>query len=160
MTPGPRCWPNWASSPRPSTTSWPARSSQRSRRESHSAVRRSPARSEKTREEKRFLRSDHDKNGAISRDEFLAARRRNFGFRFEARGLVVTVVRDVDRLSLFELASEIQRLSDAVQSGSASREDLSVERAREVYRVEVDVAAGAVDKAATRALRHAGGEGG
>ncbi|WP_116090153.1 EF-hand domain-containing protein [Sphingomonas crusticola] len=37
-----------------------------------------PAASEKTREEKRFSRSDHDKNGAISRDEFLAARHRNF----------------------------------------------------------------------------------
>ena len=37
-----------------------------------------PAASEKTREEKRFSRSDHDKNGAISQDEFLAARRRNF----------------------------------------------------------------------------------
>lgn len=37
-----------------------------------------PAASEKTREEKRFSRSDHDKNGAISRDEYLAARHRNF----------------------------------------------------------------------------------
>ena len=37
-----------------------------------------PAASEKTREEKRFSRSDHDKNGIISQDEFLAARRRNF----------------------------------------------------------------------------------
>jgi hypothetical protein len=37
-----------------------------------------PAASEKTREDKRFSRSDHDKNGIISRDEFFAARRRNF----------------------------------------------------------------------------------
>lgn len=37
-----------------------------------------PAASEKTREEKRFSRYDHDKNGAISRDEFLAARRKAF----------------------------------------------------------------------------------
>jgi N-methylhydantoinase B len=37
---------------------------------------------------------------------------------------------------------------------------VSVARAREVYRVEVDVAARAVDAAATRALRHAGGAGG
>ena len=37
-----------------------------------------PAASEKTREEKRFSRSDHDKNGLISRDEYLAARKRNF----------------------------------------------------------------------------------
>jgi hypothetical protein len=37
-----------------------------------------PEASEKTREEKRLSRIDHDKNGQVSRDEFLAARRRNF----------------------------------------------------------------------------------
>jgi hypothetical protein len=37
-----------------------------------------PMASEKTREEKRLSRIDHDKNGEVSRDEFLAARRRNF----------------------------------------------------------------------------------
>jgi len=37
-----------------------------------------PMASEKTREEKRLSRLDHDKNGEVSRDEFLAARRRNF----------------------------------------------------------------------------------
>lgn len=37
-----------------------------------------PVASERTREEKRFGRADHDKNGAISRDEYLAARHRNF----------------------------------------------------------------------------------
>jgi hypothetical protein len=37
-----------------------------------------PMASEKTREEKRLSRIDHDKNGQVSRDEFLAARRRNF----------------------------------------------------------------------------------
>jgi hypothetical protein len=37
-----------------------------------------PAASEKTREERRLSRIDHDKNGEVSRDEFLAARRRNF----------------------------------------------------------------------------------
>jgi hypothetical protein len=37
-----------------------------------------PAASEKTREEKRFSRYDHDRNGAVSRDEFLASRRRAF----------------------------------------------------------------------------------
>lgn len=37
-----------------------------------------PAASEKTREEKRFSRYDHDRNGAVSRDEFLAARRKAF----------------------------------------------------------------------------------
>ncbi len=37
-----------------------------------------PAASEKTREEKRFSRYDKDKNGAIAREEFLAARRKAF----------------------------------------------------------------------------------
>jgi hypothetical protein len=37
-----------------------------------------PAASEKTREEKRLSRIDKDKNGTVSRDEFLAARQRNF----------------------------------------------------------------------------------
>jgi hypothetical protein len=37
-----------------------------------------PAATDETREQKRFSRADHDKNGAISRDEFLAARHRNF----------------------------------------------------------------------------------
>jgi hypothetical protein len=37
-----------------------------------------PRASEKTREEKRFARYDKDKNGGVSRDEFLAARKRAF----------------------------------------------------------------------------------
>lgn len=37
-----------------------------------------PLASEKTREQKRFSRYDHDKNGAVSREEFLAARRKAF----------------------------------------------------------------------------------
>lgn len=37
-----------------------------------------PQASEKTREEKRFSRYDHDKNGAVSREEFLMARRKAF----------------------------------------------------------------------------------
>jgi|KBSMisStaDraftv2_1062788.scaffolds.fasta_scaffold26336_4 hypothetical protein len=37
-----------------------------------------PAADDKTREEKRFSRADHDKNGIVSRDEFLVARHRNF----------------------------------------------------------------------------------
>ncbi|UAK25334.1 EF-hand domain-containing protein [Sphingomonas nostoxanthinifaciens] len=37
-----------------------------------------PAASEKTREEKRFSRYDHDKDGNVSRDEFLAARHKAF----------------------------------------------------------------------------------
>jgi hypothetical protein len=37
-----------------------------------------PEASEKTREEKRFSRYDKDKNGAVSRDEYLIARRKGF----------------------------------------------------------------------------------
>ncbi|NIJ08300.1 hypothetical protein FHS31_001917 [Sphingomonas vulcanisoli] len=37
-----------------------------------------PTASEKTREEKRFSRYDHDKDGKVSRDEFLAARHKAF----------------------------------------------------------------------------------
>lgn len=37
-----------------------------------------PAATEKTREEKRFSRYDKDKNGAVSREEYLAARRKAF----------------------------------------------------------------------------------
>jgi len=37
-----------------------------------------PAADDKTREQKRFSRADHDKNGIISRDEYLVARHRNF----------------------------------------------------------------------------------
>lgn len=37
-----------------------------------------PQASERTREEKRFARYDKDKNGAVGRDEYLAARRKNF----------------------------------------------------------------------------------
>jgi hypothetical protein len=37
-----------------------------------------PVATDQDREQKRFSRADHDKNGVISRDEFLAARRRNF----------------------------------------------------------------------------------
>ncbi len=40
-------------------------------------------------------------------------------------GLVVTVVRDADRRSIFDTATELQRLGQAVQDGTASREDLS-----------------------------------
>jgi pyruvate dehydrogenase E2 component (dihydrolipoamide acetyltransferase) len=41
------------------------------------------------------------------------------------QGLVVTVLRDADQRSIFGLASEIQRLSQAVQQGTVRREDLS-----------------------------------
>jgi pyruvate dehydrogenase E2 component (dihydrolipoamide acetyltransferase) len=39
-------------------------------------------------------------------------------------GLMVSVVRDADRLSIFQLAQEIQQLGEAVQSGSVRRDQL------------------------------------
>jgi pyruvate dehydrogenase E2 component (dihydrolipoamide acetyltransferase) len=41
------------------------------------------------------------------------------------QGLAVSVVRDCDRRSIFEIAGEIQRLGQAVQEGTASRDDLT-----------------------------------
>lgn len=40
-------------------------------------------------------------------------------------GLTVAVVRNADKLSIFEIASEIQRISLAVQNGTATRDDLT-----------------------------------
>jgi pyruvate dehydrogenase E2 component (dihydrolipoamide acetyltransferase) len=40
------------------------------------------------------------------------------------QGLMVTVVRDADKRSIFELAAELERLAKAVQDGSATRDDL------------------------------------
>jgi len=41
------------------------------------------------------------------------------------QGLAVSVLRDADKRSIFDLAAEIQRLGQAVQDGTASRDDLS-----------------------------------
>jgi pyruvate/2-oxoglutarate dehydrogenase complex dihydrolipoamide acyltransferase (E2) component len=41
------------------------------------------------------------------------------------QGLVVTVVRDADRRSIFDLSREIERLGEAVRAGTATREDLT-----------------------------------
>jgi pyruvate dehydrogenase E2 component (dihydrolipoamide acetyltransferase) len=41
------------------------------------------------------------------------------------QGLVVTVVRDADRRSIFDIAAELERLARAVQEGTASRQDLT-----------------------------------
>ena len=40
-------------------------------------------------------------------------------------GLLVTTVRDCDRRSIFDIAREIQRLADAVQDGSITRDDMT-----------------------------------
>lgn len=41
------------------------------------------------------------------------------------QGLTVAVVRNADKLSIFEIATEITRLSEAVNNGTATREDLT-----------------------------------
>ena len=41
------------------------------------------------------------------------------------QGLVVTVVRDADRRSIFDLSREIDRLADAVRDNTATRDDLT-----------------------------------
>jgi pyruvate dehydrogenase E2 component (dihydrolipoamide acetyltransferase) len=41
------------------------------------------------------------------------------------QGLVVTVVRDADKRSIFDLSREIERLGDAVRTGTATRDELS-----------------------------------
>ncbi len=41
------------------------------------------------------------------------------------QGLAVSVVRDADQRSIFELAAEIERLGQAVQAGTATRDDLT-----------------------------------
>ncbi|HEY0250275.1 MAG TPA: dihydrolipoamide acetyltransferase family protein, partial [Kofleriaceae bacterium] len=41
------------------------------------------------------------------------------------QGLVVSVVRDADRRSIFDISKEIDRLAEAVRSGTATREELT-----------------------------------
>ncbi|MEP6861828.1 MAG: dihydrolipoamide acetyltransferase family protein [Deltaproteobacteria bacterium] len=41
------------------------------------------------------------------------------------QGLAVSVVRDADKRSIFELSKEIERLGEAVKAGTATREDLT-----------------------------------
>jgi hypothetical protein len=82
-----------------------------------------PAASEKTREEKRFSRSDHDKNGAISRDEFLAARHRNFA---------KLDVNNDGRLTFEEYAAKGEERfgkADADKSGSLNPAEFATTRA-------------------------------
>lgn len=50
-----------------------------------SALREPPAATEKTREEKRFLRYDKDRDGKVAREEFLATRRKAYA-KLDANG--------------------------------------------------------------------------
>jgi hypothetical protein len=71
-----------------------------------------PTASDKTREQKRLSRIDHDKDGKVSRDEFLAARRRNFA----------KLDKDGDgKLSFDEYAAKaIERFNDADKDKTGS----------------------------------------
>jgi pyruvate dehydrogenase E2 component (dihydrolipoamide acetyltransferase) len=58
--------------------------------------------------------------------EIIQRARRHIGLATATEaGLIVPVVRDADRLSVVELAAEIDRLAALTRSGKAAREDLS-----------------------------------
>lgn len=63
---------------------------------------------------------DVEKNEIVLHDHY------NIGIAAATdQGLVVPVVRNADKLSIFELATEVQRLGQKARSGQLSREDLS-----------------------------------
>jgi pyruvate dehydrogenase E2 component (dihydrolipoamide acetyltransferase) len=60
-----------------------------------------------------------------ARQEFVIRHAMNFGIAVDTEnGLIVPVVKDVDRRSLLDLASEIERLSTAARDGKSAMEDL------------------------------------
>jgi len=66
-------------------------------------------------------------NASLDEEHQEIVRKRYYHIGIAAQGpegLVVTVLRDADKMSIFALAAEIQRLADAVQSGSVKREEL------------------------------------
>ena len=50
---------------------------------------------------------------------------RAFAPKVGPQGLVVSVVRDADKRSIFDLSKEIERLGDAVRNGTATRDELT-----------------------------------
>lgn len=67
-------------------------------------------------------------NAALDESTQELVRRKYYNLGIAAQGpqgLMVTVVRDADRRSIFDLAQEIQRLGEAVQAGNVSRDDLT-----------------------------------
>ena len=67
-------------------------------------------------------------NAALDESTQEIVRRKYYNLGIAAQGpqgLVVTVVRDADRRSIFDLAQEIQRLGEGVQAGSINRDDIS-----------------------------------
>ena len=81
-----------------------------------------PEATDQTREQKRFQRADHDKNGAVSRDEFLAARHRNFA---------KLDVNNDGMLSFAEYAAKAEdhfAKADADHSGSLSPKEFATTR--------------------------------
>lgn len=81
-----------------------------------------PQASDRTREEKRFDRYDHDRNGQVSRDEYLAARRKAFA-RLDTDG--------DGRLSFDEWAAKSETkfaTADADRSGTLTRTEFATTR--------------------------------
>jgi pyruvate dehydrogenase E2 component (dihydrolipoamide acetyltransferase) len=67
-------------------------------------------------------------NAALDETTQEIVRKRQYHIGIAAQGpqgLVVVVVRDADKRSIFDLAHEVQRLSEAVQNGTATRDDLT-----------------------------------
>lgn len=61
-----------------------------------------------------------------STNEIVVKKYYNIGIATQGpNGLTVAVVRNADKLSIFEIAAEIQRISTAVQDGTATRDDLT-----------------------------------
>jgi len=61
-----------------------------------------------------------------STNEIVVKKYYNIGVATQGpHGLTVTVIRNADQLSIFEIADEISRLANAVQEGTATREDLT-----------------------------------
>jgi pyruvate dehydrogenase E2 component (dihydrolipoamide acetyltransferase) len=59
-------------------------------------------------------------------DEIVRKRYYHMGIAAQGpQGLVVTVLRDADKRSIFDISAEIARLADAVQNGTATRDDLT-----------------------------------
>ncbi|MGC9967414.1 MAG: dihydrolipoamide acetyltransferase family protein [Syntrophobacteraceae bacterium] len=59
-------------------------------------------------------------------EEIIIKHYRNIGFAVDTeRGLLVAVIRDVDRKSIFDLAVELKALAEKTRQGKASREDMS-----------------------------------
>jgi hypothetical protein len=81
-----------------------------------------PQATEETREQKRFSRADHDKNGKIDRDEYLLARHKNFA-KLDTNG--------DGKLSFDEYAAKAEAkfaVADADKSGTLDAKEFATTR--------------------------------